>query len=231
MQTPGREPSMEDILASIKKVIAEEKDLRATGRPLAQTRSKVKIGRSRPLAVRRACRGPAGRPRPPWSRERPPPAAIARRFVDVAAASRRHHGQSMKRWSARCFARPQAWLDDHLPASDEHVNARSPGSRRLLELASCEHSEQSTSGTAGCSSRCSSHDVATVEPLRRPGYYPRMTGLPDFHPARSSACYARGRKRRVRPERPEPPRSDRHEAPNVTGSCTSPCALLTCRIS
>jgi cell pole-organizing protein PopZ len=29
MQTPGREPSMEDILASIKKVIAEEKELRA----------------------------------------------------------------------------------------------------------------------------------------------------------------------------------------------------------
>jgi cell pole-organizing protein PopZ len=28
MQTPGREPSMEDILASIKKVIAEEKELR-----------------------------------------------------------------------------------------------------------------------------------------------------------------------------------------------------------
>jgi hypothetical protein len=31
----GREPSMEDILASIKKVIAEEKELRAGGRPLA----------------------------------------------------------------------------------------------------------------------------------------------------------------------------------------------------
>ena len=29
MQTSGREPSMEDILASIKKVIAEEKELRA----------------------------------------------------------------------------------------------------------------------------------------------------------------------------------------------------------
>ena len=28
MQSPGREPSMEDILASIKKVIAEEKELR-----------------------------------------------------------------------------------------------------------------------------------------------------------------------------------------------------------
>ena len=30
MQSAGREPSMEDILASIKKVIAEEKELRAT---------------------------------------------------------------------------------------------------------------------------------------------------------------------------------------------------------
>src|SRR5688500_13380032 len=33
MQSPGREPSMEDILASIKKVIAEEKDLRAAAPP------------------------------------------------------------------------------------------------------------------------------------------------------------------------------------------------------
>jgi len=30
----GREPSMEDILASIKKVIAEEKDLRTAGEPI-----------------------------------------------------------------------------------------------------------------------------------------------------------------------------------------------------
>jgi hypothetical protein len=34
MQSSGREPSMEDILASIKKVIAEEKELRATVRPV-----------------------------------------------------------------------------------------------------------------------------------------------------------------------------------------------------
>jgi hypothetical protein len=33
MQSPGREPSMEDILASIKKVIAEEKELRTSVRP------------------------------------------------------------------------------------------------------------------------------------------------------------------------------------------------------
>ena len=34
MQSTGREPSMEDILASIKKVIAEEKELRSTARPV-----------------------------------------------------------------------------------------------------------------------------------------------------------------------------------------------------
>jgi cell pole-organizing protein PopZ len=34
MQSPNREPSMEDILASIKKVIAEEKELRSTVRPV-----------------------------------------------------------------------------------------------------------------------------------------------------------------------------------------------------
>ena len=34
MQSQGREPSMEDILASIKKVIAEEKELRAGVEPV-----------------------------------------------------------------------------------------------------------------------------------------------------------------------------------------------------
>ena len=34
MQSQGREPSMEDILASIKKVIAEEKDLRVSSNPI-----------------------------------------------------------------------------------------------------------------------------------------------------------------------------------------------------
>ena len=34
MQSQGREPSMEDILASIKKVIAEEKELRTSGEPI-----------------------------------------------------------------------------------------------------------------------------------------------------------------------------------------------------
>src|SRR3954470_20902090 len=34
MQSSGREPSMDDILASIKKVIAEEKELRVSGAPV-----------------------------------------------------------------------------------------------------------------------------------------------------------------------------------------------------
>ena len=39
MQSPGREPSMEDILASIKKVIAEEKELRTAARPPERPRT------------------------------------------------------------------------------------------------------------------------------------------------------------------------------------------------
>jgi cell pole-organizing protein PopZ len=41
MQSPGREPSMEDILASIKKVIAEEKELRTTVRPIGSVEDEV----------------------------------------------------------------------------------------------------------------------------------------------------------------------------------------------
>ncbi|MDQ3482592.1 MAG: DUF2497 domain-containing protein [Pseudomonadota bacterium] len=37
MQSPGREPSMEDILASIKKVIAEEKELRTAVEEAGET--------------------------------------------------------------------------------------------------------------------------------------------------------------------------------------------------
>ena len=41
MQSPGREPSMEDILASIKKVIAEEKELRAPAEPVDSIEDEV----------------------------------------------------------------------------------------------------------------------------------------------------------------------------------------------
>jgi cell pole-organizing protein PopZ len=41
MQSPGREPSMEDILASIKKVIAEEKELRTAVEEAQATRGEA----------------------------------------------------------------------------------------------------------------------------------------------------------------------------------------------
>jgi hypothetical protein len=41
MQSTGREPSMEDILASIKKVIAEEKELRTTVGPVETVEDEV----------------------------------------------------------------------------------------------------------------------------------------------------------------------------------------------
>jgi len=41
MQSTGREPSMEDILASIKKVIAEEKELRSAARPVGSVEDEV----------------------------------------------------------------------------------------------------------------------------------------------------------------------------------------------
>ncbi|HET9811608.1 MAG TPA: DUF2497 domain-containing protein [Sphingomicrobium sp.] len=41
MQSPGREPSMEDILASIKKVIAEEKELRTAVEAAEESRGEA----------------------------------------------------------------------------------------------------------------------------------------------------------------------------------------------
>ena len=44
MQSPGREPSMEDILASIKKVIAEEKELRTAVEEAEEHRAEETAG-------------------------------------------------------------------------------------------------------------------------------------------------------------------------------------------
>ncbi len=48
MQSPGREPSMEDILASIKKVIAEEKELRTAVHPAAEPEAEESLPRIAP---------------------------------------------------------------------------------------------------------------------------------------------------------------------------------------
>ncbi len=126
MQSPGREPSMEDILASIKKVIAEEKDLRTA-----------------PPAARR----PQDDPIPEDNEEvleldepLAPPVDLGPPLVkDEVAETSRHSLETLSTIAATVPAAPpvnpleemvremlrpilKQWLDDHLPGIvDEHV--------------------------------------------------------------------------------------------------------------
>ncbi len=127
MQSPGREPSMEDILASIKKVIAEEKDLRAAAPPppepqadtLPEDSEDEVLELDEPLA---------------------PPADLGPPLLDQAVAqSSRHSLETLSTIAASVPAPPpvnpledmirellrpilKQWLDDHLPGIvDEHV--------------------------------------------------------------------------------------------------------------
>jgi cell pole-organizing protein PopZ len=124
MQSPGREPSMEDILASIKKVIAEEKELRATPAPAAaqeQEPAPVEdvLELEEPLA---------------------PPAELGPPLLDDEAAGHTRHAlEQLQTVAATVPAAPQVnpleevvremlrpilkqWLDEHLPQMvDEHV--------------------------------------------------------------------------------------------------------------
>ena len=126
MQSPGREPSMEDILASIKKVIAEEKELRTAvpedpgePEPAAVAADDDVLELDEPLA---------------------PAADLGPPLLDDAAAG--HSRQALDQLSTiaasvppvpavnpleemvREMLRPilKQWLDEHLPAMvDEHV--------------------------------------------------------------------------------------------------------------
>jgi hypothetical protein len=130
MNSPGREPSMEDILASIKKVIAEEKELRTVtvpavdDAPLPEDEAAIEIDDDileldQPLA---------------------PPADLGPPLVDEEVAGHsRHSLEQLQTVAATIPAAPPAnpledmvremlrpilkqWLDDHLSAMvDEHV--------------------------------------------------------------------------------------------------------------
>ncbi len=129
MQSPGREPSMEDILASIKKVIAEEKDVRTAPAPEAVEEDPLPedepgedvLELDQPLA---------------------PPMDLGPPLVDEQAAGRSRQrleelqtvaatvppppaaGPSPLEEIIRGMLRPmlKQWLDDHLPQMvDEHV--------------------------------------------------------------------------------------------------------------
>ena len=133
MQSPGREPSMEDILASIKKVIAEEKDLRTAAPPAAEGEEEARPGDEASAA---------GEEDEVLELDEPlaPPADLGPPLVEesIAETSR----QSLETLSTiaasvpapppvnpleemiRELLRPilKQWLDDHLPGIvDEHV--------------------------------------------------------------------------------------------------------------
>jgi len=139
MQSPGREPSMEDILASIKKVIAEEKDLRTLplhAAPLADEPPEAP-GSEPPEEVA-----------PPLGdgdvlelgEPLAPPAELGPPLIDPEVAqSSRHSLETLSSVAAsappppefnpleelvREMLRPilKQWLDDHLPGIvDDHV--------------------------------------------------------------------------------------------------------------
>ncbi|MEA3078987.1 MAG: uncharacterized protein QOF05_395 [Sphingomonadales bacterium] len=129
MQSPGREPSMEDILASIKKVIAEEKELRTTSEP-------IDSGDDEPLPEENSASDDVLELDQPLA----PPMDLGPPLIDEQLA-----GQSREKLAAlqtvaatipagptvnplediiREMLRPmlKQWLDEHLPQMvDEHV--------------------------------------------------------------------------------------------------------------
>ena len=129
MQSPGRDPSMEDILASIKKVIAEEKELRTGGAP-------VEAVEDEPLPEE------AGADEDVLELDEPlaPPADLGPPLVDEEVAGQSRHAlEHLQTVAATVPAAPQVnpleemvremlrpilkqWLDEHLPLIvEEHV--------------------------------------------------------------------------------------------------------------
>ncbi len=127
MQSPGREPSMEDILASIKKVIAEEKDLR-TAAPAAPQPQQDELPEDAEEEVLELDEPLA------------PPVDLGPPLLDEATAdTSRHSLETLSTIAASVPALPpvnpleemirellrpvlKQWLDDHLPGIvDEHV--------------------------------------------------------------------------------------------------------------
>ena len=127
MQAPGREPSMEEILASIKKVIAEDKDVR-TAEPVAEAEPEPMIEDEEEHEVLEL------------EEELAPAADLGPPLLDqTAAAVSRSALEHLTTVAATVPALPQVnpleemvremlrpilkqWLDEHLPGLvDEHV--------------------------------------------------------------------------------------------------------------
>jgi uncharacterized protein len=130
MQSPGREPSMEDILASIKKVIAEEKELRSAVHPAANVEGE-------PLPEESAVEA-----EDVLELDEPlaPPADLGPPLIDEEVAGQSRHAlEQLQTVAATIPAAPQVnpledmvremlrpmlkqWLDEHLPQMvEDHV--------------------------------------------------------------------------------------------------------------
>jgi cell pole-organizing protein PopZ len=127
MQSAGREPSMEDILASIKKVIAEEKEIRTAIEPVQETQPNEEANQEDVLELNEPI-------------EPPPAADLGPPLLDEdAAETSRHSLEELSSIAAtvppppagnpleemvRDMLRPilKEWLDEHLPnIVNEHV--------------------------------------------------------------------------------------------------------------
>ncbi|HWI88287.1 MAG TPA: DUF2497 domain-containing protein [Sphingomicrobium sp.] len=130
MQSPGREPSMEDILASIKKVIAEEKELRTSVRS-AQAPEDEQLAEDI---------GEAEEDVLELDEPLAPPADLGPPLIDEQAAGQSRQAlEQLQTVAASVPAAPQinpledmvremlrpmlkTWLDEHLPQMvEEHV--------------------------------------------------------------------------------------------------------------
>jgi cell pole-organizing protein PopZ len=129
MQSPGREPSMEDILASIKKVIAEEKELRASTAPVDSVEDE-------PLPEEASVEDDVLELDEPLA----PPVDLGPPLVDEQVAGQSRHAlEQLQTVAASIPAAPpvnpledmvremlrpilKQWLDEHLPQMvEEHV--------------------------------------------------------------------------------------------------------------
>jgi hypothetical protein len=129
MQSPGREPSMEDILASIKKVIAEEKELRAAAAPVDSVEDE-------PLPEEVS----AGEDVLELNEPLAPPIDLGPPLIDEDVAGQSRHAlEELQTVAASIPAAPpvnpledmvremlrpmlKTWLDEHLPQMvEEHV--------------------------------------------------------------------------------------------------------------
>ena len=126
MQSPSREPSMEDILASIKKVIAEEKELRAApAQPVAEETQSVLEAEDDVLELDEPLAPPADLGPPLLDEEvaghsREALAELQTVAAAIPAAPQVNPLEDMVREMLKPILKQ--WLDEHLPQMvDEHV--------------------------------------------------------------------------------------------------------------